>query len=203
LLSVAKVAVEPGARSIPPITDSFLNRPRLHIGRDCRQFWIDALAPGGLKGPFRRVCNGWRLYASPIGVRVAMSFCFSKSVAIPLETAAELIAAIMERHGMSVLSNIDVNGALKRQLAIDGPGYRIISASHPGLAGGPVRSDGTPQPLFHCRAVLNEADDGAVQIVVSGGLNADGADSGAISIAGAAETLLRQMFSESGLAVAA
>lgn len=132
-----------------------------------------------------------------------MSFCFSKSVAIPLETAAELIAAIMERHGMSVLSNIDVDGALKRQIGFDGPGYRIISASHPGLAGGAVRPNGTPQPLFHCRAVLHELGDGRVTIAVSGGLNANGSESGAVSIAGAAEKLLRQMFSESGLAVAA
>jgi uncharacterized protein (DUF302 family) len=132
-----------------------------------------------------------------------MSFCFSKSVALPLEAAANSIAAIIERHGMSVVSDIDVNATLRQRLGLDLAGYRILSACHRGLARGALRPDGTRQPMLHLKAVISEREDGRVQITVSGGLDAGGHQSGVVSVADAAEALLREMFSESKLAAAA
>ena len=114
-----------------------------------------------------------------------------------------MIAAIIERHGMAVLSDIDVNASLKQRLGLDIAGYRIISACHPGLTGGALGPDGRQRPILHCKAVLNELDDGLVQIAVSGGVDSDAHVSGAVSVADAAEALLREMFSESKMAVAA
>ena len=81
-----------------------------------------------------------------------MSFSFSKSVAVPLEAATNMIAAIIERHGMAVLSDIDVNASLKQRLGLDIAGYRIISGCHPGLTGGALGPDGRQQPILHCKA---------------------------------------------------
>lgn len=114
-----------------------------------------------------------------------------------------MIAAIVERHGMAILSDIDVNASLKKRLGLDIAGYRIISACHPGLAGGALRPDGSARPVLHFKAVLNELDDGTVRIAVSGGLDSEAQDSGALSVANAAEALLREMFSEARMAVAA
>ncbi len=132
-----------------------------------------------------------------------MSFCFSKSVTLPLEAAANAVAAIIERHGMSVISDIDVNAALRQRLGLDLAGYRILSACQTGIARAAFRSDGTRRATLHCKAVISEREDGRVQITVSGGLNAGERQSGVVSIADAAESLLREMISESKLAAAA
>jgi uncharacterized protein (DUF302 family) len=132
-----------------------------------------------------------------------MSFSFSKSVTLPLEAAANAVAAIIERHGMSVISDIDVNATLRQRLGLDLAGYRILSACRPTPAGEAFRSDGTRPPMLHCKAVISECGDGRVQVTVSGGLNAGERRSGVVSVADAAETLLREMISESKLAAAA
>jgi uncharacterized protein (DUF302 family) len=122
---------------------------------------------------------------------------------MPLEAATNAFIAIVESHGMTVLSDIDVNASLKRRLGIDIAGYRIVSACHADHSVGAPTRDGRRAAMLHCKAVLIEQADGSVQIDMSGGHDQDTGGTGVVSITDAAESLIKEMFAERTLAVAA
>ncbi len=93
-----------------------------------------------------------------------MTYHFSKVVDCSFDDAIAQVTDALREEGMGVLTEIDVQGALKKKLDIDFRQYKILGACHPLVAYQMLQTDDKAGVMYPCNVVVQEHEDGRVEV---------------------------------------
>jgi len=86
-------------------------------------------------------------------------------LALPFAQAIERVTEALKTEGFGILSQIDVQAALREKIGENIPGYRILGACNPRLAHRAVTSDPDIGRFLPCNVLVREDGPGKVAVV--------------------------------------
>ncbi|HYD77690.1 DUF302 domain-containing protein [Ramlibacter sp.] len=89
---------------------------------------------------------------------------FHVEISGPFEQALDKVLAALKTEGFGVLSDIDVQKAMKEKLGEDMPAYRILGACNPPLAHQALQAEPEIGLLLPCNVTLRQLDGGRVSV---------------------------------------
>jgi len=87
-----------------------------------------------------------------------------RTLDLPFEEAVERITARLKEQGFGVLTEIDLQAALKKKLGIDVRRYLILGACNPGFASRALEGEVEIGLLLPCNVIVYATDDGKVTV---------------------------------------
>jgi uncharacterized protein (DUF302 family) len=85
-------------------------------------------------------------------------------IAGPFDQALDRVHAALKSEGFGVLSDIDIQKAMKEKLGKDMPAYRILGACNPPLAHQALQADPEIGLLLPCNVTVRQAEGGRVVV---------------------------------------
>ncbi len=95
-----------------------------------------------------------------------MAYVNSKIVNYTFEDAITKVTDELKKEGFGILSEIDVKETLKNKLDVDFRKYKILGACNPTFAYKALQTEETLGVLLPCNVVVQEKEDGKVQVSV-------------------------------------
>jgi len=89
-----------------------------------------------------------------------MKYYINKTVNADLETATQNITEELQKEGFGIVTQFDVNKALKDKLDIDFRQYRILGACNPAFALRSINAEDKIGTILPCNVMLQEIENG-------------------------------------------
>ena len=86
------------------------------------------------------------------------------TIAGPFPQAVDKVTAALKQEGFGVLSDIDVQKAMKDKLGADMPAYRILGACNPSLAHAALQVEPEIGLLLPCNVTVRELPGGKIGV---------------------------------------
>ena len=93
-----------------------------------------------------------------------MSYYFSKHLNTTFEEAVEKITAALKNEGFGVLTDIDVQKALKEKIGVEFRKYRILGACNPHYAYKALQAEDKIGTMLPCSVIVQEHGAGDVEV---------------------------------------
>jgi len=94
-----------------------------------------------------------------------MKYYINKTVNTDLETATQNITEELQKEGFGIVTQFDVNKALKEKLDVDFRQYRILGACNPAFALRSINAEDKIGTILPCNVMLQEVD-GGIEIAI-------------------------------------
>ncbi len=94
-----------------------------------------------------------------------MEYYINKTVETDIEKATELIKAELQKEGFGIVTQFDVNKALKEKMDLDFRPYRILGACNPPFALKSINAEDKIGTLLPCNVMLQE-ENGKTEIAI-------------------------------------
>ena len=88
-----------------------------------------------------------------------MAYSFSKTLNVPFDEAVTKVTEELKKEGFGILTDIDVQGTLKKKLNVDFRKYLILGACNPPYAFRTLQTDLDVGLLLPCNVIVYETDD--------------------------------------------
>jgi len=96
-----------------------------------------------------------------------MKYYINKIVNTDLETATQNITEELQKEGFGIVTQFDVNKALKEKLDVDFRQYRILGACNPQYALKAITTEDKIGVILPCNVMLQEKDEGIEIAIVN------------------------------------
>lgn len=93
-----------------------------------------------------------------------MSYGFHTTLQGPFEAAVQRVVDTLKQEGFGVLSEIDIQKAMKEKLGEDVPAQRILGACNPPLAFKALGAEKEIALLLPCNVTLRQEEDGRISV---------------------------------------
>jgi len=115
-------------------------------------------------------CGACRTVTKVTGIHPAqsdlwdMSYHFSKTLQLDFGSAIAKVTDELKKEGFGVLSEIDMQAALKNKLGVDFRPYKILGACNPPFAHRAVLAEPHIGTMLPCNVVVQELAPGQVEV---------------------------------------
>ena len=96
-----------------------------------------------------------------------MSYYFNKIVNLTFNEAIEKTIEELKKEGFGVLTEIDVQAAMKKKLDVDFRKYRILGACNPQFAYKALLAEDKIGTMLPCNVIVQEKEDGKIEIAAT------------------------------------
>ena len=93
-----------------------------------------------------------------------MSYYFNTVLECSFDDAIELVTDELTREGFGILSEIDVQAALKKKLNVDFKKYKILGACNPPYAYQALQVEEKIGTMLPCNVIVLEKEDGRIEV---------------------------------------
>lgn len=93
-----------------------------------------------------------------------MSYHFSRVLDCSFDEAIAAATASLQANGFGVLTEIDVNGTLKKKLDVDFRPYRILGACNPKMVYQALQAEDKIGTMLPCNVIVQQHADGKVEV---------------------------------------
>ena len=93
-----------------------------------------------------------------------MSYYFNTVLECSFDDAIERVTDELKREGFGILSQIDVQAALKKKLNVDFKKYKILGACNPPYAYQALQVEEKIGTMLPCNVIVLEKEDGRIEV---------------------------------------
>ncbi|MBP8822448.1 MAG: DUF302 domain-containing protein [Flavobacteriales bacterium] len=93
-----------------------------------------------------------------------MSYHFSKTIQLEFDAAIAKVTDELKKEGFGILTEIDMQAALKTKLGVDFRPYKILGACNPPFAHKAVSAEPHIGTMLPCNVVVQEHAPGRVEV---------------------------------------
>ena len=94
-----------------------------------------------------------------------MKYYINKTIKADIETATNKVTEELQKEGFGIVTQFDVNQALKEKLNVDFRPYRIMGACNPAFALKSILAEDKIGTILPCNVMLQELENG-VEIAI-------------------------------------